>query len=71
MSVKEFVRPVRAAYRHAACDTITTLPDMVAERYARYPEFYPKFFGQAWCDTCRMHRPVGEFVWTDGSVVGS
>ena len=65
------VRPVRRSYRHAGCDTITTLDEAMASLYARWPKFYPKFFGQAYCDTCRMHRPVGEFVWPDGSVVGS
>ena len=62
---KGFVRPVRRSYRHAGCDTITTLDDAQASLYARYPKFYPKLFGQAYCDTCQMHRPVGEFVWTD------
>lgn len=69
--VKGFVRPVRRSYRHAGCDTITTLGDALAETYARWPAFYPKLFGQAWCETCRLDRPVGEFVWPDGSVVGS
>jgi hypothetical protein len=72
MSAQGFVRPVRRSYRHAGCDTITTLDDERSEAYARWPKFYPKLYGAAWCDTCRMHRPVGEFVWTaDGKVVGS
>ena len=67
-----FVRPVRRSYRHAGCDTITTLDDERSEAYARWPKFYPKLFGAAWCATCQMHCPVGEFFWTaDGEVVGS
>jgi len=69
---RPFVRPVRRSYRHAGCDTITTLDDALSETYARWPAFYPRLFGQAWCETCRLDRPVGEFVWTaDGKGVGS
>ena len=72
VSAKEFVRPIRRSYRHAGCDTITTLDDALSETYARWPAFYPRLFGQAWCETCRLDRPVGEFVWTaDGKGVGS
>jgi hypothetical protein len=65
---KGFVRPLRHSYRHAACDTITTMGERLSETYARNPTFY----GATYCVTCQMHRPVGEFVWTtDGKVVGS
>ena len=34
----------------------------------------PEFYGSTYCVQCRMHRPVGEageFVWEDGSKVGT
>ena len=65
---KGFVRPVRNAYRHLTCGTITRMGQALAETYAREPSFY----GGTYCVQCSMHRPVTEFVWDlDGSVVGS
>jgi hypothetical protein len=50
------------------CGTVTTMGDALSETYARNPKFY----GATYCVVCRMHRPVGEFVWdADGAVVGS
>jgi hypothetical protein len=49
------------------CGAITTMGEALSETYARDPKFY----GATFCANCQMHRPVGEFVWTDGSVVGS
>jgi hypothetical protein len=46
------------------------MAQVIAETYAREPGFY----GATYCTTCRMHRPVGaggEFVWEDGSKVGT
>jgi hypothetical protein len=65
-----FVRPVRRSYRHLACGSTTTMSQAIAETYARDPRFY----GATYCCACSMHRPVGEhgeFVWEDGSRVGS
>ncbi len=40
----------------------------LSETYAREPSFY----GATYCCHCRMHKAVGEFVWTaDGERVGS
>ncbi len=67
---KGFVRPVRTSYRHETCGAVTTMGGALAETYARQPDFY----GATFCATCRMHRPVGEngeFVWLDGTKVGS
>ncbi|OJV23260.1 MAG: hypothetical protein BGO26_10150 [Actinobacteria bacterium 69-20] len=63
-----FIRPVRRSYVHTACGTVTTMSQAIAETYARDPHFY----GSTYCASCRMHRPVAEFVW-DGTdqVVGS
>lgn len=63
-----FVRPVRDAYRHITCGSITTMSRPLAETYARDPSFYTGTF----CSTCRKHFPVGadgEFTWyeNDGS----
>ena len=67
---KGFVRPVRTSYKHEECGAVTTMSIGIAETYAADPLFY----GSTYCATCRMHRPVGvdgEFVWLDGSKVGS
>ena len=61
---KGFVRPVRNAYKHLTCGSITTMAQSIAETYARDPKFY----GATFCATCRKHLPVGEngeFVWKD------
>lgn len=67
---KGFVRPYRHTYRHETCGTTTTMGRAIAETYARRPQFY----GSTYCVNCQMHRPVGpegEFVWLDGTKVGS
>jgi hypothetical protein len=64
---KGFVRPVRRTYVHTVCGTATSMGDALAETYARNPAFY----GATYCVRCQMHKPVGEFLWDDGSVVGS
>jgi hypothetical protein len=65
-----FVRPVRRSYVHVPCGAVTTMGQAIAETYARDPHFY----GSTFCVQCSMHRPVGkdgEFVWEDGSKVGT
>lgn len=67
---KGFVRPVRRSYKHKRCGNITSMSLGIAETYARQPNFY----GATYCTTCGQHRPVGqdgEFVWLDGSKVGT
>lgn len=64
---KGFVRPVRRTYTHSECGAVTTMSESIAQTYARDPDFY----GATYCVGCRMHRPVGEFRWEDGTVVGS
>jgi len=50
------------------CDALTTMARPLSETYA----CNPKFYGSTYCATCRMHRPVNEFVWdADGKQVGS
>lgn len=49
------------------CDATTTMATSIAETYA----CDPKFYGATFCTSCRTHLPVGEFVWLDGSRVGS
>lgn len=59
---KGFVRPVRNAYKHLKCGTLTIMGRALAETYARDPYFYSGTF----CCECRAHFPVGEngeFVW--------
>ena len=64
---KGFVRPVRYSYIHTVCGVETTMNEAIAETYARNPSFY----GATYCIKCRMHKPVSEFVWDDGTKVGS
>lgn len=64
---KGFVRPVRTRYIHRACGTITTMHIGIAETYARDPKFYTGTF----CVHCRMHFPLREFRWEDGTELGS
>ena len=64
---KGFIRPVRRAYIHTACGTLTTMGVALAETYARDPFFYSGTF----CCGCRKHYPVGDdgdFVW-DGTEI--
>ena len=52
------------------CQTATSMSQALAETYAANPNFY----GATYCVACSMHRPVGrdgEFVWEDGSRVGT
>jgi hypothetical protein len=61
---KGFVRPLRTAYWHTTCGTITTMSRGIAETYATRPDFY----GSTYCVRCAKHRPVGpdgEFYWCD------
>lgn len=67
---KGFVRPVRRSYVHLVCGTETTMGQALAETYARQPSFY----AATWCMECERHLAVGEdgeFVWPDGSKVGT
>lgn len=67
---KGFVRPVRRTYVHQKCGAATTMSQTIAETYARQPDFYSGTF----CVGCGAHFPVGEdgeFVWDDGSKVGT
>ena len=67
---KGFVRPVRRTYIHTKCGGSTTMGQAIAETYARDPFFYSGTF----CVACRGHFPIGddgEFVWDDGSKVGT
>lgn len=52
------------------CETKTTMGQALAETYARNPSFY----GSTYCCGCQMYRPVGkdgEFMWEDGTRVGT
>ena len=52
------------------CGAETRMGTALAETYARDPQFY----GATFCVSCNKHLPVvaaGEFVWLDGSRVGS
>ena len=68
---KGFKRPVRMTYKHARCQTTTTMAKKIAETFARDPKYY----GGTYCAHCNSHFPVGEdgeFTWFDGgSKVGT
>jgi hypothetical protein len=53
------------------CGTKTTMAQKIAETYAAKPV---GFYGSTFCVGCGSHLPVGEtgeFVWEDGSRVGT
>ena len=57
-------------HRIGGCDTTTSMAQSIAETYATRPDYY----GATFCVNCRAHFPVGErgeFIWEDGSRVGS
>lgn len=63
---KDLVRPVRRAYIHETCGSVTTMGQAIAETYAADPSFYT----HTMCVFCKGHFPVGahgEFIWDDGS----
>lgn len=69
---KGFIRPVRDAYTHTTCGTVTTMSRDLAQTYARDPHFY----GNTYCCACRRHVPVAECTWYEhdgstGPVVGT
>jgi hypothetical protein len=67
---KGFIRPVRRTYVHERCGVATTMGQAIAETYARQPTYY----GGTYCVGCQSHFDVGEhgeFVWDDGSKVGT
>lgn len=65
---KGFIRPVRRSYIHTKCGVVTSMPQAIAETYARDPKFY----GATYCAGCQLHASVDEFLW-DGTneVLGS
>ncbi len=70
---KGFVHPVRDAYEHLACGSVTTMDQDLAETIARNPQFY----GSAMCVFCETHFSLRlrggapAFVWEeDGTPVG-
>lgn len=67
---KNLVRPVRLTYVHEVCGSATTMGQAIAETYAANPSFY----GATMCLACKGHYPVGEqgeFIWNDGTKVGT
>ena len=54
----------------SGCGAATSMPPLIAETYARQPDFY----GSTFCVHCCGYFRVGaegEFVWDDGSRVGT
>lgn len=66
-----FVQPVRRTYVHTKCGVATTMGLALAETYARDPKFY----SGTYCCGCGRHFTFGaedgDFVWDDGSKVGT
>jgi len=55
---------------YGGCGVATSMSQPIAETYARQPSFY----GRTYCVHCQTHLPVGEqgeFVWEDGTRVGT
>lgn len=67
---EDLVRPVRRTYIHTVCRSMTIMGQALSETYAANPSFY----SGTYCANCRDHFPVGEhgeFVWEDGTKVGT
>jgi len=63
-----FIRPLRVAYIHVSCGTVSTLGKFMAEIFAGAPCYYADIT----CAHCRTQFLVSEFRWRDsGEVVGS
>jgi len=61
---------VRIAALDGGMESGLTMAQAIAETYAAQPTFY----GATFCVHCKTHLPVGpegEFVWEDGSKVGT
>lgn len=56
---KGFVRPLRMAYKHKKCGSITTMGRALSETYARDPDFY----GGTFCCRCEHHFPLR--IWNE------
>ncbi len=56
---KGFIRPVRLQYVHDRCGGLTSMPQAIAETYARDPSYY----GSTFCISCKKYFPVKEFLW--------
>jgi hypothetical protein len=64
------VRPLRTNYVHTrGCGFETSMKNLpnVCRTYQTDPTFYSHTF----CVGCGDYKPVAEFDWTDGEVVGS
>jgi hypothetical protein len=67
---KGFIRRPRFEYKHLRCGQWTMMSKELGQTYARDPHFY----GATFCCVCRDHFPVGEsgeFIWDDGTKVGT
>jgi len=63
-----YARPVRFRVAHAAgCGAAQTLSRELAESFARWPDFKPELH----CGGCGEDAPIGDFRWSDGTVVGA
>lgn len=49
------------------CGVATSMGQKIAETWAADPKFY----GSTFCAGCKLHLPVEQFRWDDGSVLGS
>lgn len=47
--------------RTRGCNVTTSMPQAIAETYAREPAYY----GTTHCAHCKLYLPVGHFVWCD------
>ncbi len=62
---KGLVRPLRTAYIHLKCGSLTTMGHALSQTYARDPSFY----GATFCCACGTHFPLvladgkRAFVW--------
>ena len=58
---RERIRPWRNKYTHKICGVETRMPDGCADTFT----VNPKFYGATFCVSCKTHRPVNEFLWSN------
>ena len=62
------LRPLRRAYMHSACMSVTSPNEEVSLEMAKEPLKY----STTYCVRCGMYRPMSEFKWVeDGKEVGT
>lgn len=61
----QFVAPLRHTYIHQTCGTRTKVGSLIAETYAKNPNYYTHTF----CVHCKDHYSIEQFNWVEDGVL--